>query len=338
MPVPQPKIDENESQFVGRCISFMKKEIPPQPDDQIQAICLNTWRTAHEEAMHPDFQAVLQRFIKTYGPDNGRAKFQEFIQKNNLDPSKGYNPKAQWEAVAWPAPLIEYYSSDPSAKYYQVLALTASMTFNKRDYGPEEKLEKAGVSMNWRPLNLNHNQRGFLPFPTCRVDYASVDEMGLKCIVRIDNSQPQIQRMLEDGRINTVSVEAREIPAELGGGYHFLALSLLERGKQLPADPVANIEPLFLHESVKLSLAQGLTVFCKVSGDKIVCRPPAETVESLREALHEKDETIKQLRHQAARIQKASKTMRKIFVNQEGMVKINARTGKLIPFTEDSQE
>ena len=44
MPVPTPRPNEEQSAFIGRCISTMKKSDPSRPDKQIQAICFDTWR------------------------------------------------------------------------------------------------------------------------------------------------------------------------------------------------------------------------------------------------------------------------------------------------------
>ena len=44
MPVPKPQPGEEKDDFVGRCISAMKKTDPERPDKQIQAICFDAWR------------------------------------------------------------------------------------------------------------------------------------------------------------------------------------------------------------------------------------------------------------------------------------------------------
>lgn len=51
MPVPKPNKGEDQKAFIGRCISFLKKEDPQKPDKQIQAICFDTFRKSRGENM-----------------------------------------------------------------------------------------------------------------------------------------------------------------------------------------------------------------------------------------------------------------------------------------------
>lgn len=50
MPVPKPKSDESERDFISRCEKFMHEENNRKPpsekrsDAQISAICYSTWR------------------------------------------------------------------------------------------------------------------------------------------------------------------------------------------------------------------------------------------------------------------------------------------------------
>jgi len=46
MPIPKPNPGEKESDFVGRCISALKKADPERDDKQIQAMCYGSWREA----------------------------------------------------------------------------------------------------------------------------------------------------------------------------------------------------------------------------------------------------------------------------------------------------
>jgi len=49
MPVPKPGPGESERDFIGRCISTLHKTDPERPDDQIIAMCYNTWRQSREQ-------------------------------------------------------------------------------------------------------------------------------------------------------------------------------------------------------------------------------------------------------------------------------------------------
>jgi len=52
MPVPKPKSNESERDFISRCEKFMHNENKRKPEsekrsnEQISAICYSTWRKA----------------------------------------------------------------------------------------------------------------------------------------------------------------------------------------------------------------------------------------------------------------------------------------------------
>ena len=48
MPIPQPKKNEKENDYMGRCMEFIKDEKYPQK--QKVAICLNTFRGPQKKA------------------------------------------------------------------------------------------------------------------------------------------------------------------------------------------------------------------------------------------------------------------------------------------------
>jgi hypothetical protein len=48
MPMPQPKKNEKQNNYMGRCMDFLSKEERPQK--QKVAICLNTYRNPKEKA------------------------------------------------------------------------------------------------------------------------------------------------------------------------------------------------------------------------------------------------------------------------------------------------
>ena len=51
MPIPQRKKNEKESDYMGRCMTFLNKEgETPRPQNQKVAICLNTFRTPEKKA------------------------------------------------------------------------------------------------------------------------------------------------------------------------------------------------------------------------------------------------------------------------------------------------
>ncbi len=222
---------------------------------------VNKWRG---ESLHPKFKRILELFMKQHGSEEGIAKFETFLVNNELDPTRDYTPTAQYrESYEWVTPLIKFYKQDSEAKYYLVTALTANISMNNNDYSDFAKMQKAAETMCWRPININHNHTQWLSFPQNRVDFskANADEYAVECTIRIDNSEREIQQKLDNGEILHPSIEAR---GNLEGGYTFTGLALLEKGVELPGDPLTEIVPLFLNESVGKSI-------CRLIDGKMVC-------------------------------------------------------------------
>lgn len=44
MPIPKPNKNENKDDFVSRCIKILNKRDPDRSQDQIKAICFDTWK------------------------------------------------------------------------------------------------------------------------------------------------------------------------------------------------------------------------------------------------------------------------------------------------------
>jgi hypothetical protein len=120
---------------------------------------------------------------------------------------------------------------------------------NQNDYTDVEVLTKAGESMNYRPVNINHNHNKWLPYPRTRLDFAKVEDYCLEGILRVDNKDEYIQRQLDhdpsipkEQWIRHPSIEGR--PNLDGEGYHFTGIALLEMGYTLPGDPLSEISPI----------------------------------------------------------------------------------------------
>ena len=247
--MPTPSKGESEKDFMSRCMAYpdMQKYKP----DQRAAICHSKFR---EESMHPDFERILSKFIKRYGKE-GTKRFVNFVKKNSLDILKAYNPQAQFqESFEWIEPLIKPYKQDHEAKYYLVSALTADISMNNTDYGPEDRLAREDSSMNWRPVNIGHDHNRWLAYPRTRVDFSAMNEFTLEATLRVDNQDKWLQDKLDSGAIAYPSIEGRPHPIE--GRYHFTGLALLEKGVDLPGEPLSEIVPLVFNESVGKSLCE----------------------------------------------------------------------------------
>jgi len=261
MPVPTPNSGEERDTFISRCISAVTKADPERDPKQVQAMCFSQWR---KESMHGDFKRILDSFIHRFGEADGNAKFLRFIELNGLNPGKDYRPSTQFENFQWVEPLIYMYRQDSEAKYYKVVAITANVSMNNKDYSDYTKMVKSQSSMNWRPVNMNHDHNRWVPFPRTRVDIAKADDLSIEAILRVDNLDKWLQELIDSGAVLHPSIEARLLPEEMGGDYHFTGMALLEKGVSVPGDPLTTIEPLFMNESIGKQA-------CKIMDGKIVC-------------------------------------------------------------------
>lgn len=85
MPIPKPRPDENESEFVGRCVSEISNEYD---QDQAVAICFNTYRESKAQALKRA-EAEVKAFIKNEsysdypdGVKNNAKRVLEWTEKN----------------------------------------------------------------------------------------------------------------------------------------------------------------------------------------------------------------------------------------------------------------
>jgi hypothetical protein len=243
---------------------------------QRAAICYSKFRG---EAVHPDFQRIINLFFKRYKVDEAIEKFGKFVMRNSLNLSKAYNPNVQFqESFEWIEPLIQPYKQDKDAKYFLVTALTADISMNNVDYGSEDRLAREDSSMNWRPVNINHNHDRWLSYPRTRVDFSAANEFSLEATLRVDNQDGWLQKMLDEGKIVHPSIEGR--PHPIDGRYHFTGLALLEKGVELPGCPLSEIVPLVFNESVGKSV-------CEFKGGKMVCecQTTSEVKNNLKESV-----------------------------------------------------
>ena len=213
----------------------------------------------------------------------GTQRYIQFVSQNDLDETKQYHPNVQFkeslqESFSWATPLISYLRQDKEAKYYAVTCLTANISMNNNDYTDPETMAKAAISMNYMPVNVNHNHGAWFNYPRTRLDWAKFEDMSVEGILRVDNQDKYLQQMLDHDTaipekewINHPSIEARQIPEHMGGGYHFTGIAMLQKGYTLPGDPLSEIQPLFT-ESIHTSLEKQFLVTCRLVEGKIVCK------------------------------------------------------------------
>lgn len=243
--------------------------------------------------LHPDFLRMRALFVRRFGEVAGTQRYIQFVSQNGLDETKQYHPHIQFkesmqESFSWATPLISYLRQDKNAKYYAVTCLTANISMNNNDYTDPQHLAAAAISMNYMPVNLNHNHGAWFKYPATRLDWAKFEDMSVEGILRVDNTDRQLQMMLdhdpaisEKEWINHPSIEARPLPESMGGGYHFTGIAMLQKGYALPGDPLSEIQPLFT-ESIHKSLEEQFLVTCKIVDNKIMCKEKKSLNEQAR--------------------------------------------------------
>jgi len=230
--------------------------------------------------VHEDFKRILAGFLRRFGEADGVVKYREFLELNGLDECKGYRPSTQFESFHWVEPLISMYREDAGAKYYKVVALTANVSMNNNDFSDYSRLVKSEGSMNWRPVNMNHDHGRWLEFPRTRVDLAKADDLSIEAILRVDNLDGWLQELIEAKKVVHPSIECRRLPDSMGGEYHFTGMALLEKGVAVPGDPLTTIEPLFMNESIGSQA-------CRVIDGEVVCNGSGKEVVDMVEKIKE---------------------------------------------------
>jgi hypothetical protein len=253
-------------------MSALAKTDADRPQDQRAGMCYTAWRSKEsQDTYHPSFLRILSLFLKRYGEEIGRQKFDFFVRRNGLNTGRAYDPRAQFtEAFSWAEPFIRFMKADKEAKWYAIRAIHAIVSLNDNDYTDLDKMQKAAISMNYRPLNYNHDHNRWLPYPRTRVEYAHAEDMCVELIIRVANEEEYLQKQLdhdpsipEEEWINHPSIEGRPLVGGREAGYHFTALALLEKGYQLPGDPLSEIFPIML-EGI-----QGGQVCLLVDGEEV---------------------------------------------------------------------
>ena len=222
---------------------------------------------AKREDIHPNFRRIKELFTQRYGLGNGTQKYEAFLGHNNLNPTLSYRPDVQGklrESFQWAKSNIQYLKQDTSAKYYQIQCLHAIVSMNDKDYSDPQAFQQAGESMNYRPVNINHDYTRWVQYPRTRLDYSKAEDLTLEGILRVDNQDKWLQEELDhdpnipqEKWIWEPSIEGR--PNLDGKGFHFTGIALLEQGYALPGDPLSEIAPLFT-ESVGQSTFVKFTV------------------------------------------------------------------------------
>lgn len=178
---------------------------------------------------HPSFEKIFQMFIGRYGRERGEHYYYAWLKRLELNETKPYGDQVM-EAFRWAK-----YQGD---EYYYCLAAFPIESMNKNIY-TEEELIRAARTLIGKPVNLNHET----PLKGVEIVDAEYEDGAVECILKITNEK--IRRMIDDGKVHHVSIEASYREAEPANGIKpkglvFTGLALLEKDV-LPGVPLTSI-------------------------------------------------------------------------------------------------
>ena len=216
--MPSPKPNEKESDFISRCVPYVKKEHPDWEQDKCTAVCYSIWR--------------------------------ESKKKNNEESDMTSNRVLLHLKASMFKP-ITINAEEEKIGFDRATILVGDGTFNGL-YFPKEELEKAFLSWDKQPINLDHSNKiedivGFIKEPF-------YDKVNHKITVQpiIDEMMPKspiavgyINNRLKAGAVPEVSVGVwlDRIDEEFEGKTRLTArnlqgdhLALVTRGACSPED------------------------------------------------------------------------------------------------------
>jgi len=170
----------------------------------------------------------------------------------NQSTESGSKPsQAKAESFRWAEGIfkpIRYAVEEGGGKIWRARVLHAGTTRNNVKFTRDE-LIRAARSLSLRPVNINHPSLGlsakarWLPYPQNMVLRAEFEDDAIEALLLI--SDPEVNKMIEEGEINAVSVEWTALKEQLTDGVKpegviFPALALLTKDTP-PGDPLASI-------------------------------------------------------------------------------------------------
>jgi HK97 family phage major capsid protein len=133
---------------------------------------------------------------------------------------------------------FELAKEEDGTKLWNVRAISVTTTGNNREYTREE-LKAGARSLSFRPLNINHDPLQELSYPDNQTLEMDFDVNTDAVTGRIQVDSPEINRMIESGEINKLSIEQQPVKGEqcddtkcTQKGVTFTALALLTKDMQ----------------------------------------------------------------------------------------------------------
>jgi len=192
---------------------------------------------------HPDFERILQTFMRQYGEKEGKTLYHGWLSKLGLDETKPYaNPQ---EKFSWAKDYIQYVKEDEKAKYFKVRCLFPLTSMNNNLYTLHE-ITTATKTLIGKPTDLNHTAEVLPEVETIDSDF---EDKTVECIDRVQKGSKALQ-LLESGQIIHVSIEADCLRGSEPTPEGNLCRGLVFTGKAyltkdvLPGVPLTTIEPL----------------------------------------------------------------------------------------------
>ena len=233
--------------------------------------------------MHPDFQKILKAFRGRYGEEEGERLFWAWVNRLGLNPEKPYGAR---EAFKWAEPIFQALRDQEGL--YRVEALFPLESMNRVVY-TEEELLRAARTLIGKPVNLNHER----PLKGVEILDAEYEDGAVECLLHVDN--PELRRMIDQGEILHVSIEADYREAEVVDGLQprglvFTGLALLTRDT-LPGVPLTRITPLEgLIETFEKEVREGMNQTIEEQEEQRTCylcgRPLSDRATIGRYELH----------------------------------------------------
>lgn len=273
MPVPKPKPDESQQEFISRCISEMHDIDPDRPQDQIIAICYTQWREAKGESKDTTAN-VKAETLKEFQPKKFHrpliygAELQNpshwntgtpFVYVNDITSTDGsVTATLKWtdslpkkgESFRW---MPEIKAELPEgARLYKVVFIKEGDTYHI-DWNGErytrhftrEEIARAARTLIGGYVDENH--QFWRPFEdTWIIDAEEEDGQG-ECIIYSKN--PELHKLYDSGKILGVSIEydVRAEPVVNGfaqQGILLYGLAVVTDPDNPPACPHTKIEVL----------------------------------------------------------------------------------------------
>jgi hypothetical protein len=213
-----------------------------------------------EAERHPDFQRILDEFIKYYdSKKKGESEYYDWLDELGIDETKPYGYSV--EAFRFARDKIQAYREDEENKYYKVLIGFPLQSMNGNVY-TEDELKAAAKTLIGITPNLNHWED--TPLTGSKFIASAYEDGANEAILKVPKSlvcpacgkDKKFYEYIDEKKIVNVSLEC---DCKLGGrpicrGMEYTGCALLTKDT-LPGIPLARIFPL--EHIMREALARG---------------------------------------------------------------------------------